>query len=85
MEGEEFETGLRGSPYLRQSLSELLQSVEQALALVAAAAARQLDAERLEADLLDLQSGAAAEMPDPTRDHILNDVRLRLRMLKLTG
>lgn len=85
MEGEEFETGLRDSLYLRQALSELLQSVEQALALVTAAVARQLDAERLEADLLDLQSGAAVEMPDPTRDHILNDVRLRLRRLKLTG
>jgi hypothetical protein len=83
MEQEQLEAGLRDSPYLRKALSELLQSVEQALSLVAAAAGRQLDAGRFEADLLDLQSNAAAEGSDPTRDHILNDVRSRLRISRL--
>lgn len=83
MEQEELEAGLRDSPYLRQSLAELFRSIEQTVSLIAAAAARQLDAARFEAALLCLQSRAAAESPDPTRDHILNEVRQHLRSSKL--
>jgi hypothetical protein len=80
MEREEFEAALRDSPHLRQSLAELLRSTEQAVTLIALAAARQLDAARFEADLLRLLSEAAADGSDPARDHILNHVRLRLRV-----
>jgi hypothetical protein len=79
MEQEKFESRLRDSPYLRQSLAELFRSIEHTVSLVAAAASRQLDAAQFEADLLNLQSRAAAEAPDPTRDHILNEVRQLLR------
>jgi hypothetical protein len=84
MEQEEFESRLQDSPHLRQSLAELFHSIEQAVSLIATAAGRQLDAARFEAALLDLQSQAAAESPDPARDHILNEVRLRLRISKQT-
>lgn len=82
MEQEEFEDRLRDSPHLRRTLADLFQSVEQALSIVAVAAARQCDAVKLETDLLGLQSEAAADAPDPARDHILNGVRERLRILK---
>ena len=75
----EFEDRLKNSPHLRQSLAELFRSVEQALAIVAAAAARQLDSTRLEADLTELQAQAASVSVDPTRDHLLKQVRLRLK------
>lgn len=79
MEAEEFERHLQASAHFRQSLADLFQAVEQALALVAAAAARQLDAGRFETALLELQSRAAAQAPDAARDHLLNEVR---RLLK---
>lgn len=59
---------------------ELLQSVEQAMAIVIAATAGQLDVPQLESVLLDLQQGAAVDDPNPTRDHILNTVRDRVRI-----
>jgi hypothetical protein len=82
MEQEEFEGRLRDSPHFRQCLSDFFRSVEQAVSLIATATGRQLDATRLENDLLGLQCRAAAESPDAARDHILNEVRLRLRSSK---
>lgn len=75
MEREEFEAGLRESHYLRSSLAGLFRSIEKAVTLIALASAQQQDAVRFEADLLRLQSEAAAEDADPTRDHILTNVR----------
>ena len=80
MEPEDFEDKLRESTYFRSTLVELLHSSEQSLAIVAAAVARQLDSDRLAADLLALQQSAAADHPDPTRDRILNAVRGQLHL-----
>jgi hypothetical protein len=78
MEQEEFDELLRQSAFFRHMMVELLQSVEQAMAIVIAATAVQLDVPQLKADLLDLQQGAAVDDPNPTRDHILNSVRDRV-------
>ncbi|MBK6632340.1 MAG: hypothetical protein IPG33_15645 [Betaproteobacteria bacterium] len=78
MEQEEFEARLRESPYLRHSLADLFRSIEKAVTLIILASAQQQDMARLEADLLRLQSEAAAEGADPTRDHILTNMRLCL-------
>ncbi len=77
---EDFENLLRESVYFRSMLVELLHSSEQSLSIVAAAVARQVDADRFAADLLALQRAAAADSPDPTRDRILNAVRSRLQL-----
>ncbi|MBV6475241.1 MAG: hypothetical protein KJZ92_03155 [Rhodocyclaceae bacterium] len=82
MDREEFESRLRDSHHFRQSLADLFQSVEQAMSLVVAATGRQMDAARLEAALLDLQSRSAADSPDAARDHILNEVRRCLKVSK---
>jgi len=79
MEHSEFEARLKESPHLRQSLADLFKAIEQALAIVATAAARQLDPLQMEAAIIELQARAAEVSVDPTRDHLLNEVRLRLR------
>ena len=81
MEPEEFEELLRQSPFFRHMMVELLQSAEQAMALVTAAVARQIDVPKLESGLLELQQRAAVDDPNPTRDHILNSVRDHVRSL----
>lgn len=75
MEQEEFGSMLRGSAFFRHMMAGLLQSAEQAMAIITTAVARQIDAPTLESDLLDLQQQAAVEKPDPARDHILNLIR----------
>lgn len=77
---EDFENLLRESVYFRSMLVDLLRSSEQSLSIVAAAVARQVDADRFTADLLALQQAAAVDSPDPTRDRILNAVRSRLKL-----
>lgn len=77
---DDFEDHLRESIHFRSTLVELLHSSEQSLAIVVAAVARQLDSNRLAADLLALQQAAAADNPDPTRDRILNAVRAQLHL-----
>lgn len=79
MEGAEFEAQLRDSAYLRRALADLLQSTEQALSIVAAAAARQGDRSRFAADLLDLQQRAAMQQTNPVRDRLLGAVRERIQ------
>jgi hypothetical protein len=85
MKPEELEAGLRDSPYLRQSLGDLLRSVEQAVTLIILALVGRQDAARFEAELLRLQSEAAAHEADPARDRILDNVRQKLRALKRGG
>ncbi len=75
MECEDFDRLLRESDYLRHALIDLLQSSEQSVAIVAAAAALQGDPVRFAADVLELQQDAALKTPNPTRDRMLGHVR----------
>lgn len=83
MRQDEFEARLRESTFFRQALTDILQSSEQALAIVTAAVGRQIDVARIETDLLDLQQKAASADSNPTRDRILNSVRSHIRTLTL--
>lgn len=76
---EEFDSMLRDSAFLRESLVDLQRATEQALAIFAVAVSRQVDAAKLESELLERQQIAAARDPSPTRDHFLNLIRERIR------
>ncbi|CAG0931075.1 MAG: hypothetical protein EFKGCFLK_00309 [Rhodocyclaceae bacterium] len=81
MTQDEFDSRLHESPHLRRRLSGLFQSLEQAAAVFMGAVSRQLDPAQLEADIVRLQSEAAADGSDPARDHVLNSIRARLRSI----
>lgn len=78
MDRSQFDLLLQESPLLRSLLAEQLLACEEAAAILCEALSGQIDAARLQRDLLSLQQKAAVADSGPIRDRLLNAMRGRL-------